>query len=328
MTFSLHAGRGTIMLAVVAVLVAATATTVTAQSNPQAEALFRQGRELLKQGKISEACESFEASQRLETGIGTLLNLADCRAKNGQLATAWALFLRAAELAQVTPNEERRAKAARRFAAELEPRLPYLTVSVPDDSKVDGLEITLNGDPLDRGLWNVGVPMDPGQHVVEGQAPGHEPWSTTVTVEEAERRSVEVPRFKRIQSLTAPLGVASTGAGSNQLADAPDGGMPPLRKAAVGVGAAGAVGLAASAVFGLQARSKWNDAQEQQDDGLRKQAETRATLSTASAVVGVACVGTAVTLWILGKPEGGRVRTAVLPASEGRGATISLSARF
>ena len=55
-----------------------------AQANPQAEALFRDGKELMKQGKVAEACTAFEGSERTEHSLVTLMNLADCREKNGQ----------------------------------------------------------------------------------------------------------------------------------------------------------------------------------------------------------------------------------------------------
>src|SRR5215207_2480988 len=61
----------------------------------KAEALFRQGRELMAAGKLGEACAAFDASQRLEAATTTLFNQADCREKNGQLATAWGLFVEA-----------------------------------------------------------------------------------------------------------------------------------------------------------------------------------------------------------------------------------------
>lgn len=58
----------------------------------QAEVLFRQGRDLLAAGKVAEACSSFEESQKLEPAVTTLLDLAGCREKQGQLAIAWGLF--------------------------------------------------------------------------------------------------------------------------------------------------------------------------------------------------------------------------------------------
>src|SRR5689334_5913935 len=70
----------------------------TAQAQPsgaQAETLFRQGKELMGKGQIAEACAAFDASQKLDPTIATLLNQAACREKNGQLATAWGLFLEA-----------------------------------------------------------------------------------------------------------------------------------------------------------------------------------------------------------------------------------------
>jgi hypothetical protein len=55
--------------------------------------LFRQGRDLLAAGKVAEACSAFEESQKLEPAVTTLFNLAGCREKLGQFATAWGLFL-------------------------------------------------------------------------------------------------------------------------------------------------------------------------------------------------------------------------------------------
>ena len=67
-------------------------------ASAQAEVLFRQGRDLMAAGKVAEACSAFDESQRLEPEITTLLNVAACREKLGQLATAWGLFLDAARV--------------------------------------------------------------------------------------------------------------------------------------------------------------------------------------------------------------------------------------
>jgi hypothetical protein len=43
-----------------------------------ADALFKAGRTLVKQGKFSEACPKLEASHKLDPATGTLLALGDC----------------------------------------------------------------------------------------------------------------------------------------------------------------------------------------------------------------------------------------------------------
>src|SRR5262245_51965919 len=64
-----------------------------------AEALFQQGRELLELGNYAAACQRFEASQRLDAGLGTLLFLGECYDKLGKSASAWKAFADAAVLA-------------------------------------------------------------------------------------------------------------------------------------------------------------------------------------------------------------------------------------
>src|SRR6185312_16344577 len=59
-----------------------------------AMALFRQGRALAERGDWAGACPLFEESHRLQPdAIGILLNLADCQAHTGKLASAWSNYV-------------------------------------------------------------------------------------------------------------------------------------------------------------------------------------------------------------------------------------------
>lgn len=321
------AGRVALVVVAALGLVAVRPGPARAQQNPQAEQLFRRGQALVKEGKFAEGCETLEASQRLESNVTTLLNLAACREKNGQLATAWALFLRAAAEARKTPSDHVLVQVAIDRSATIEPRLPYLTVSVPDTSRVEGLVISVDGRDLDPAEYNQGIPVDPGSHDVVGRAPGHEPWRTTAAIAAAERKSVEVPRFKEVAKL-APAPPRPDRADAARDAGATPRGMPGLRKAAIGAGAVGVVGLAAMTAFGLQARSTWNQAQADNDDELRRDAESRAGLATIGGVVGVAGVAAGVTLWLVGKPSRAERRSAWMPIVGDRELGLAVGGRF
>src|SRR5579883_326916 len=64
----------------------------TAEDKATAEALFNEGKRLMNERKFGEACPKFLASQKLDPGVGTQLNLAVCYEANGQTASAWATF--------------------------------------------------------------------------------------------------------------------------------------------------------------------------------------------------------------------------------------------
>src|SRR5262245_53123818 len=57
-----------------------------------AEALFRQGKDLLAAGKTSEACPKLAESQRIDPAGGTLIALALCYEADGKTASAWVVF--------------------------------------------------------------------------------------------------------------------------------------------------------------------------------------------------------------------------------------------
>jgi hypothetical protein len=155
---------------------------VTASEKASAEALFDRGLELMREGKLAEACARLEQSQAIEHGIGTMLYLADCYEKSGRTASAWALFREAASEAQAGGQSER-AIAGRQRAERLEPVLSRLTIDVPEAQRVPGLEVLRNGAVLPQGLWGLALPVDPGVHRVEARAPGHNLYAQNVTVE-------------------------------------------------------------------------------------------------------------------------------------------------
>src|SRR5687768_14977862 len=148
----------------------------------EAETLFRQGQELLSKGKFAEACAAFDASQKLEPTIATLLNQASCREKNGQLATAWGLFIDAERQTRSATDATNRQfhQVAANYAAKLEPRLSTLTINVPVENRVGGLEVLRNNEPVDPGAWNKPLPVDGGTYVVTARAPGNTDWSSSI----------------------------------------------------------------------------------------------------------------------------------------------------
>ena len=78
-----------------------------AEDETPARALFKQGRALANEGKYAEACPKFEESLRLEVGVGTQFNLADCWEHVGKTASAQKLFLGAAASAKAAGQVER-----------------------------------------------------------------------------------------------------------------------------------------------------------------------------------------------------------------------------
>jgi serine/threonine-protein kinase len=281
-----------------------------AQANDAAaaEALFNQGKQLMTQGQFAAACPKFAESQRLDPGIGTLLWLGDCYAKNGQLASAWATFHLAESLA--TKNRDPRESVARDEARKVEPRVSKLVIQVPRTSVVDGLVIKRDDVALGRPLWGTQIPTDAGVHRLAATAPGRLPWQAQVTVPpDGGAVSVSVPSLEAAPQAATPTEERASD-GQTQ------------RIVGIGLIGLGVVGAVVGSYFGLRVKSLKDDSSahcarnvcDQTGFDARQDALTAATISNvAFAVGGVAVVGGVVVF--LTAPKGG---TSGVRASVGR----------
>lgn len=228
----------------------AAAQTTPSELDPETLRLFERGRQLVKDGKCDEAVPVFlDVLGRQET-VGTLLNLAECYRHLDRRASAWRRFLEAETLARTKGDP--RAADAHGFAATLEPGLAHLTIALAPAADAAGLQVRLDGVPIDRDALGKPAPVDAGQHVVEATAPGREPRMARVVVarDGADARFTIDPLATPEQRETTRVVevVRTTNDGRAQ------------RTAGVVVGAAGVVSLAVGAVFGLVASGHLSDA--------------------------------------------------------------------
>jgi hypothetical protein len=278
--------------------------------------LFRQGKELMSRGRYAEACAAFDASQKLDPALATLLNQASCREKNSQFATAWGLWLEAARQTRNATDDAGRQmrKTATEHAAKLEPRLSTLTIVVSGENKVGGLEVLRDDDAIDPGAWNRALPVDGGSYKITARAPGNTAWTTTVTIGvERDAATVETPRLRAAELGNDPdtAGVKPTGpTTARRDRKAPPSPSPVTRRPrliplALGGGAlllgATAIGfeLSSSSVYDRAKREPNNAVQ----DDLWHTANTRRYVAEGFGIAGLACAGAAVWLYLRSAPE-------------------------
>jgi hypothetical protein len=297
-----------------------------------AEALFREGRDLLRAGKVDAACAKLAASQQVEASSGTLINLADCHARQGRTASAWSEFLAAARLARAQGNPARTAEAERR-AREMEGRLSYLRVLV--DAAVPGLRVERDGQPLEPAELGTRLPVDPGEHELRASAPGHAPWATRVSVGAAgELRELRIPALAS-EGFAAPrplpVAVAAVplrGEGS-QVA-------PPSRLPAYLAGGAGLALVGVGGFFGVRARSSYHSADTECPTHtgcsphaleLRQRAGDQANLANLGIAAGVAAIGAGAVLFLTSRATG-ETPVALFPAFGPTELGANVAARF
>jgi hypothetical protein len=317
------------MLRASALLVLLLSSTSYAQpAGAQAEVLFRQGRELMAAGKTAEACESFEQSQKLEPAVTTLMNLAACREKNGQVATAWGLFLEAERQTRggADATAQQLHGVAQKRATALEPRVSKLTINVPAASTLNGLEILRGTERVESIMWNRALPIDGGNYTITARAPGVRAWQAKITIaNDGDVKSVTIPDLRTPEPAPAPVKSApSPSSGSpvttvtpplpettvtkpqpEMTAPAPEGtpSRSKLVPVAMGIGAVALLGGGLG--FELWGRGIYDDAKAEMTDQERRNslydsANTKHYVAQGMAIAGIGCAGVAVWLYLRG----------------------------
>jgi hypothetical protein len=253
--------------------------------------LFEQGRALAGQGDYAAACPKFADSEQLDPKVGTLLNLADCEERLGRLVSARTHLQQAADLARRV-GDDRADYATQRFSA-LDPRVAKLTVRLRPDAP-SGLVVTRDDVPLGQGSLGTSLPIDPGTHTVVVSGAGYDSKSYSVLLKDGQ-----------VQDLVVEPGPKTA---------SPDGTQAPSwgtqKTLAVAAASVGVIGVGIGSVFGLVAKSKFDqsnsdgakycDASGCTPDGitLRHTAVGLGNASTIAFVVGGAALAAGVVLWI------------------------------
>ena len=194
------------ILPVVAIATRATATWASPAA-AQAEALFEQGRKLMAANRYAEACAAFDDSQKLDPAVATLLNLAGCRQANGQIATAWGLFVDAERQTRSATGaaQVQLHTVAQHKADQLAPHVSRLIIHVPDGAAAAGAEVFRGRDAVDAGEWNRDLPIDGGTYAISVRVHGAPSWSANVQIgAQDDRKTIDVPASALQPSAAAP----------------------------------------------------------------------------------------------------------------------------
>ena len=324
----------------------------TARAQPESEnkaaadAAYQRGRDLMTQGQTEAACAEFRRSYQLDPQFGSQYNLALCYQKLGKLASAYGEL---SELAAKDTNPKRRARA-HELAAKLAPRLTRLTLIVTDPAP----QLTVRRDRVDITLLvGVTTPVDPGIYVFRAEAPARTPWEQRVDLSaEGATITVEIPALqplgkgddrtapglddgRRTPGLAAPVRVGR--------AAPPQRGTSGRTLIAIGAAGAGAVVIGVGFVFGAQAASLTQDAEEECGGSLGActgslpdaqsmidDARDKANLSNLFVGVGVAAVATGAVLWLTRPraPREEQPRAQLVPVIDPRSAGVVVRGYF
>jgi hypothetical protein len=324
-----------------------------------ARSLFKEARQLAAKGDYAAACPKFEQSLKLEQGLGTQFNLADCWEHQGRLASARALFLEAADAATAAGQTDRE-QVLRQRAEALNLRVSKLLVETrPTSAK---LTVLRDDQELPAETWGKPQPIDAGSYTIVAKAKGRRTWRKTVEVTDGGSVvSVMVPDLMASKDEASPAAAAPAAeprpkpaAPKSAEASPPPAASksapvsftpaaptsdrsPQLSYTVLGLGGVGIGALTFSAVMAFRYSSANGDAESicptsrdcssreiADHDRLVKRASTARSLAFVGAGVGVASLGGAAAVYLLQQRRGSS--QASLSAAPVVGADGSLGA--
>jgi tetratricopeptide (TPR) repeat protein len=307
-----------------------------AQSDEQraaARELATSGLDAFKAGKYDQALENFTKAESLFHALPHLLFIARSHAKLGQYVSAREAYLKITR--EVLPaNAPQAARDAQSNAsseiANVEPKIGRVTINVAGKEQLKNLVVTLDGTPVSAVLIGSPMPIDPGDHVVEGVATGMR-GKLSVGVAPGQRQDVALQLEADASAAPAVVAVVPATAAAQPGPPPPPaaapadtgtthGGTNGLRIGSYVAFGVGAVGLAGGIAFTVQSSSKRSDADKlctlpngycelsvkDQVNSLDSDANKARTLAIVGYALGAAGIGAGVTLFVLSAGHSGK----------------------
>jgi hypothetical protein len=247
-----------------------------------------------------------------------------CMREAGKLASAIRLYRRGAEILRANSKDkdnQKRAAAAEKVAAELEAVVSHLTIAVPEEARVEGLAVTLDDMPLAVARFGERVAFDGGSYTVRATAPGRIGFEQQVRVE-AERDDivVEVPVLEPVKVAPPP----------SEPEPPPEPEYQEVRTRnrlpAIIVGGAGVGALLVAGALDLSARSIYGDYEDDPTHPLdvRDRANARRDTANLVAIVGAVGVAAGAAMWVLWPAK---VESRPLVTGDGAGVEVRFTFR-
>ncbi|HEV8548376.1 MAG TPA: tetratricopeptide repeat protein, partial [Polyangiaceae bacterium] len=257
-----------------------------AQSDEQraaARELATSGAEAFKEGKYDQALDSFTKAESLYHALPHLLFIARSHAKLGQYVKAREAYMKVIKegLPANAPQAARDAQtSAQSEVGNIEPKIGRVTISVAQKEQAKDLVVTIDGVAIASVLVGAPVPIDPGDHAIEGVATGFRA-KAQVHVDPGQRQDVPLtlePDASAVPPSVAGAAVAAPPPVQPVAAPPPAAAPPPPANSAGDQGTSngpnamrigsyvafgvGAVGLIGGTIFTAQYAGKRSDASD------------------------------------------------------------------
>jgi hypothetical protein len=297
-------------------------------SEARADALFREGTEKLDAGKVDEACVALAESLRLDSKLGTLLNLALCHEKQGKTATAWTEFSHAAAWAADAGQTDRR-DFAHLHAVALERSLVRVQIHL---STSDPVVIAIDGEAVAPSRGALPLFVDPGRHALTVTARSKKPFVTEIVA----ALPAGAPHGNAAQIVNVPdlvdEAAPAYALASKETPLVPSRAPRAGRWVGLGLGAVSIVGLGVGIGFAASSLAMTGDAGAHcsaagcDAEGLSAigDAKTAEAVSLVAFSVSAVALGTGAWLWLSARPRDGSLAgLRIVPVAEPHGGAMN-----
>lgn len=249
---------------------------------------FLAGQDLYEKTQFDAALKEFQASYDTVNSPNSRLYVARCLRKLGRKGDAYHEYTHVVAEAEARaakdPKYAGTLSAAKDELTELKAEVALVTLLIPADVKSPSVRV--GGKPVDAARLSESMAVDPGQVSVEVSAPGRLPYNKVLEFKVGDDRKLAVE-----------LPVDENAGGSK--------GGGPLRTYAYISGGVGVAGLALWGIFGVMAKSRYDDLsaacmgrcdasrQDEVDAG-----RTQTAVSNAGLVVGIVGIAGGVGLFV------------------------------